>query len=127
MEKKRTLKTGIFVLLLLVVILVISEPSTHLFHRLADNFLYNNYHHYLSCSDLPDLDEVNKIVTKHSETVEKIKNINPNDVEFIIDSWTCPGKASINIYYASQNQRIQIDEILPDKTFFGVPISLINW
>lgn len=121
-----TLKTVLFVSLLLIVILVISEPFTHLFHRLADNFLYNNYHHYLSCSDLPDLDEVEKVVAEHSEIVEKIKNINPDDVEFIIDSWRCPGKASITIYYASKDQRSQIDEILPDKTFFGIPISLIN-
>lgn len=126
MGKMKPLKTVIFVSLLLVVILVISEPSTHLFHRLADNFLYNNYHHYLSCSDLPDLDEVEKLVAEHSEIVEKIKNINPDDVEFIIDSWTCPGKASITIYYASKDQRFQIDEILPDKTFFEIPISLIN-
>lgn len=117
---------AICILILLVVILAATEPFAHLFHRLADNFLYNNYHHYLSCSELPDQEGVEKTVDEHSETVEKIKNINPEDVEFIIDSWNCPGKASIVIYYASKGQRSQIDEILPDKTFFGIPISLIN-
>jgi len=126
MRKTKTLKKAIFVLLLVVVILVVSEPFTHLFHRLADNLLYNNYHHYLSCSDLPDLDEVEKVIAEHSEIVEKIKNVNPDDVEFIIDSRTCPGKASIIIYYASKDQRFQIDKILPDKTFFGIPVSLIS-
>ena len=126
MGKMSPLKKVVFILLLVVVILVISEPFTHLFHRLADNYLYNNYHHYLSCSDLPALDEVEKAVAEHSETVEKIERINPDDVEFIIDSATCPGKASITIYYASKDQRSQIDKILPDKTFFGIPLTLIN-
>ncbi len=127
MGKMKTLKTVIFVSILVVVILVIFEPSTYLFHRLADNHLYNNYHHYLSCSDLPDLDQVEKVVAEHSEIVEKMKNINLDDVEFIIDSWTCSDKASITIYYASKDQRFQIEEFLLDKTFFGIPISLINW
>jgi hypothetical protein len=112
---------------LVVVILLVSEPYTHLFHRLADNLLYNNYHHYLPCSNLPDLVEVENVVAEHSEMVEKIKNVNPDNVEFIIDSWTCPGKASITISYASRDQRSKIDEILPDKTFFGIPVSFINW
>ncbi len=126
MRKMRTLTKVICIVLLIVVILVVSERFTHLFHRLADNLLYNNYHHYLSCSDLPELGDVEKVVAEHSEIVEKIKNVSPDDVEFIIDSSTCSGKASIIIYYASRNQRSQIDEILPDKTFFGIPISLIN-
>lgn len=92
------IKIAICILILLVVILAATEPFTHLFHRLADIFLYNNYHHYLSCSDLPDLESAEKAVAEHSETVEKIKNINPDDVEFIVDSWNCPGKASIVIY-----------------------------
>lgn len=126
MGKSKTLKIVIYVLLLVIVILAVSEPFTHLFHRLADKLLYNNYHHYLPCSDLPDLDEVEKAVSEHSEIVEEIINVNPDDVEFIIDSWTCPGKASITIYYSSADQRAEIDEILSDKSFFGIPISLIN-
>ncbi|NLV75216.1 MAG: hypothetical protein GXY52_11145 [Chloroflexi bacterium] len=125
MRKVKTL-IPVAILLLVVVILAVSEPSTHLFHRLVDNLLYNNYHHYLSCSDLPDIDKVEKTVAEHSEIVEKIKNVNPDHVEFMVDSWTCPGKGSITIYYASTDQRSQIDQILPDKTFFGIPVTLIN-
>lgn len=122
--KKRT--KILLALLIIIIILVISEPFTHLFHRIADNLIYNNYHHYLSCSDIPELTEVEKTIEQHKDVVEKIKSIDPENVEFIIDSWTCPGKASIIIYYASRDQRSQIDKILPDKNFFGVPISLIN-
>lgn len=116
----------ILALLAVIVIAVASEPFTHFFHRIADNLIYNNYHHYLPCSSLPELAEVEKIVAQHNEVIEEIKNLNPENIEVMIDSMTCPGKASIIIYYSTREESSKIEEILPDKTFFGVPISMIN-
>ena len=112
--------------LALIVITIATEPLTHFYHRIADDLIYNNYHHYLPCSSLPDLAKVEETVSLHRDIVKEIENINPSNIEFLIDSTTCPGKASIVIYYASRQDRSQIDKILPDKSFFGVPLTLIN-
>jgi len=113
-------------LLVVVIVFMASEPFTHLFHRIADALIYNNYHHYLPCSSLPMLGDVEKIVTQHSDVLERIQNLDPSIIQVVTDTWTCPGKASIIVYYATHDQSTQIKEILPDKTFFGIPLSLIN-
>lgn len=116
----------IIVLLALLVIVIISEPFTHLFHRIADRLIYNNYHHYLPCSALPELSEVESVVAQHADVIDQIENLAPGNIEVVIDSITCPGKASIIIFYASKEESKLIKEVLTDKTFFGVPYSMIN-
>lgn len=123
MKKHRKI---IFVLLALVAMAVLTEPFTHFFHRIADTLIYDNYHHYLPCSSLPELTEVENVVSQHKDVVADITNLNPENIEFIIDYTTCPGKASIIIYYASNEERTKIQDFLPENTFFGVPISMIN-
>lgn len=122
----RTRYKVVLALLAIVFVAVVTEPCTKLFHRVADVLIYNNHRHYLPCSDLPELGEVEDIVAQHPEAIEQIESLSPGNIEVVIDSMTCPGKASIIIYYASAEERERIDEMLPDKTFFGVPISLIN-
>lgn len=122
--KKRN-KILLFLLAVFVLVLL-TEPVTHLLHRTADRLLYNNYHHYVSCADLPTLTEVEAVVAAHGDTVAQIQAVDPADVEFVIDSATCPGKGSIVIYYASHTQSEQIQALLPDKTFYGIPVTLIN-
>ena len=116
----------IFAILAVIIAALVSEPFTHLFHRIADNLIYNNYHHYLPCSALPELSEVEDIVVQHTDVIEQIENLSPGNIEVLIDSMNCPGKASIIINYASREESKMIEEILLDKTFFGIPISLIN-
>lgn len=122
----RTRHKVVLALLAIVFAAAVTEPYTKLFHRMADVLIYNNYRHYLPCSDLPELGKVEDIVAQHPEAIEQIESLSPGNIEVVIDSMTCPGKASIVIYYASAEERERIDEMLPDKTFFGVPISLIN-
>ncbi len=100
MKKRNKILLALVALILLA---VITEPFTNLYHRAADHFLYNNYRHYVSCANLPTLAEVESIVAAHSDTVAQIQAIDPENVEVIIDSTTCPGKGSIVIYYASRS------------------------
>lgn len=116
----------IIVFLAIIIIAIVSEPFTHLFHRIADTLIYNNYHHYLPCSALLELSEVESLVAQHTDAIEQIENLSPQNIQLVIDSMTCPGKASIIIFYASKEESKLIKEALTDKTFFGVPISLIN-
>ena len=113
--------------MIIIIFAIVTEPYTKWYHRLADIFVYNNYNHYLPCSALPELSEVEEIVLLHQDVIEQIENLSSEgNIEVVIDSLTCSGKGSIIIYYASKAERKLIDEILPDKTFFGIPISLIN-
>ncbi|HPX31920.1 MAG TPA: hypothetical protein PLT36_00240 [Erysipelotrichaceae bacterium] len=110
-----------------IIVVIITEPSTKWYHRLTDILIYNNYNHYLPCSALPELNEVEEIVFQHQDVIEQIENLSlEGNIEVMIDSITCQEKGSIIIYYASKAERKLIDEILPDKTFFGIPVSLIN-
>lgn len=117
----------IILLFLAIIIAMLSEPFTHFFHRIADTLIYNNYHHYLPCSALPKLSKVESVVAQHTEVIAQIESLSPGNIEVVIDSITCPGKASIIIFYASKEESKLIKEVLTDKTFFGVPLSLINW
>ncbi|HQB32159.1 MAG TPA: hypothetical protein PLI19_02390 [Erysipelotrichaceae bacterium] len=113
--------------MIIIIFAIVTEPYTKWYHRLADILVYNNYNHYLPCSALPELSEVEEIVLLHQDVIEQIENLSSEgNIEVVIDSLTCSGKGSIIIYYASKAERKLIDEILPDKTFFGIPISLIN-
>ena len=43
-----------------------------------------------------------------------------------IDETTCPGKADLLIWYASHENRLEIERIIADERFFGVPYRLQN-
>lgn len=111
---------------LIAIALILTEPYTHLFHRLADEVLYNNTRHYLPCAALPQLGEVQETIEQHAADIARIQAISPDQVEVLVDSLTCPGKGSVVIYYASRAEGEQIREILGDRTFYGVPLDLIN-
>lgn len=116
----------LLILLILLVLAVVTEPFTHLYHRLADTLIYNNYRHYLPCRALPDLAEVEAVVAAHADLIARIEAVSPGTVDIEIDSLSCAGKGSVVIYYASKADRERIEAILPERDFFGVPLSLIN-
>lgn len=88
---------AILAFLVLMLAVIVTEPYTKLCHRVADVPIYNNYRHYLPCSDLPELGEVEGIVARHPEVIGQIESLSPGNIEVVIDSTTCPGKASIII------------------------------
>ena len=79
----------------------------------------------VSCDKLPNAKEVERILAEHTDTVEEIKNINPDHVWLEIDSERCPGKADIMIYYATIKNRASIKKLIGD-TFFGIPYRMFN-
>jgi len=119
-----------FILIFSVVMIIVAsfliENTTHFLRRIIDDAFYDNYHHYLRCDELPLLEEVKDKVTDHQSTIDLIKNLDVNSVYLQIDSTSCPGKGSIVISYPSNAIRKQIEDILEGKTFYGIPITLIN-
>ncbi len=124
MQKRKCLR--ILCILLFVFTFFLIENSTHFLRRIIDDALYDSYHHYLRCDELPLLEEVNKNVREHEKTVEQIKSLEINSVLFYVDSTSCIGRGSIVISYPSRAIHRQIEQILVGSTFFGIPITLVN-
>lgn len=119
--------------------------------KFYDDLILDNRYHYLSCDELPSLIEVDRVVLEHREIVEKIvreigranqgrdvvplveqRQVRDGDLFTVIFYWgeseRCPGtgRGEINIRYPSHRNRVQIEQIIHDKTFFGIPYNLIN-
>lgn len=107
--------------------LVVTESHTHLFHRVMDNLVYDNYHHYLPCEKLPTLQEAKRALQDNRATVDRIVALDPKTVTVELDSLTCPDRGSIKIYYPSTAIRKEIESILGEKSFFGIPLDLISY
>jgi len=126
-EMKNRKAALIIILALVLVILVLLESSTHFVHRIIDDVLYDNYHHYLQCEDLPEITAVENAVTEHQETIREIESLAEGQVTVNVDASSCPGRGSIVIYFPSHTVREQIEDILGGRSFYGNPVTLINW
>jgi hypothetical protein len=94
--------------------------------RLYNDLVLDNRDHFLPCERLPTSAEVHRILEEHWDTVEAIKEVHPGHVFVEIDDWSCPGRADIEISYASHQDRLAIEKIIGGDTFFGVPYRLRN-
>ena len=126
-EMKNRKAALIIILALVLVILVLLESSTHFVHRIIDDVLYDNYHHYLQCEDLPEITAVENAVTEHQGTIREIEGLSEGQVTVNVDTSSCPGRGSIVIYFPSHTVREQIEDILGGRSFYGIPVTLINW
>ncbi|MFZ2486864.1 MAG: hypothetical protein WAZ19_01980 [Anaerolineae bacterium] len=106
--------------------LLLLEAQAKPLRRWIDTTIYDNQAHYLPCSALPALAEVEATVAAHQDVITQIRQVNPGLVGVDIDSTQCPGKADLVIWYGSHQNRLTIEEILDADTFFGVPYRLNN-
>jgi hypothetical protein len=104
----------------------IIETQTKIFHRTYDDLILDNKNHYLPCDQLPDKNEVSRIIQEQQDTVLMIENVNSGFVGVEIDATLCPGKADLLIWYASHQDRVAIEKIIGGNSFFGVPYRLQN-
>lgn len=123
---KKTLVYLLCVAVLLCGNLIILESQSKFFRRFFDEVILDNKNHYLSCQQLPILSEVEEVITAHQDVVKQIEQINPGFVGVYIDSTQCPGRADIVIWYGSHQDRLTIESIIADTTFFGIPYRLNN-
>jgi hypothetical protein len=63
---------------------------------------------------------VEAVVAAHGDTVAQIRAVDPANVEFVVDSATCPGKGSIVIYYAARKAS-KSKPSCPAKPFMASP------
>jgi hypothetical protein len=102
------------------------EMQFKVLRRGYDQFVLDNRNHYLSCQGLPPKIKVERIVEQHQDVIQQIGQVAPGFVGVEIDSLTCEGKADLLIWYGTHQQRVAIEEIIADDTFFGIPYRLQN-
>ena len=113
-------------LALLCAIAIMVELQFKVLRRAYDHFILDNRNHYLSCQNLPPRSEVERNMEQHRDVIQQIQQVAPGFVGVEIDSLTCEGKADLLIWYGTHEQRIAIEEIIDDDTFFGIPYRLQN-
>jgi hypothetical protein len=106
--------------------MIVIEWQAKIIRRTFDTLLWDNCNHYLPCNKLPSEEEVRAIVRAHEDIIQAIEAVNPGNAGVEIDAWTCPGRADLVIWYASRQNRLEIETILGQETFFGVPYRLQN-
>ena len=104
----------------------IVESRTNFFRKIYDDVVLDNRNHYLSCDQLPSEDEVRQMMEIHQDVIEKIERINPGLVGTEIDTSVCSGKADILFWYGTHQDRLLIESIIGDDTFYGIPYRLEN-
>jgi len=105
---------------------VVAEVQTKFIRRTIDNVFYDNRNRYLSCEQLPTVSKVMQVVQDHQDVIQEIEQMKPGFVGMEIDTLSCPGKADIVFWYGGHQDRVAIESIINDETFFGVPYKLHN-
>lgn len=124
-EKSPKFAFTVLILVLCTGILIL-EVQTKIFRKLYDEVILDNRNHYLTCEQLPLETDVRRVMEAHQDIIAKIELINPGFVGVEMDTSTCPGKADIIFWYGTHQDRLLIESIIADDTFYGVPYRLVN-
>lgn len=126
-KQKVTLLVGTASLILITcVIFLLIETQTKVVRRWIDNIIYDNQNHYLPCEQLPLVSEVEKIVQEHQGIIQQIEAVNPGQVGIEVNTCGTGQNADITFWYATHKDRVAIEQIIGNETFFGVPYNLNN-
>ena len=120
------ISAALAIILILCVGTSIVESQTKILQKTYDEIVLDNRNHYLSCEQLPSESEVRQAMEVHRDVIEKIEQINPGFVGVEVDTVTCPGKADIIFWYGTHQDRLHIESLIGDDTFYGTPYRLQN-
>lgn len=127
---KKNLRSTIFLLIVGLLLLcgvgALVEAQFHVLQRGYDNYIMDNRNHYLACSKLPTKAEVEKTIEQHQDVIRQIRQVAPGFVGVEMDASQCDGKADLIFWYGTHQQRVAIEAIIADETFFGIPYRLQN-
>lgn len=121
MKKAKIIILSVSIVVLLV---VMQEFKFHLFGHLTDNFLLDNYNHYLPCDQLPTKEHVQSVLGNNPELVQRI--LSEGGEIGSGEDLNCEGTTDIIIFYGGHSQRVQIEKILGGKKFLGIPVRFRN-
>lgn len=125
MNRLKKLSIVLIIISGLVTLLVLIK--TKLILRIYDNLVLDNKEHYLSCEELPSVDKVKQVINEYQNIVREIEQVNPGFVFVTMGTYEdCIDKSDIVISYASHQNRLKIEKIINNETFFGIPYRLHN-
>lgn len=127
MPRKRQTLAILLAGIAICLVLLVVETQTKAIHRLYDERVLDNRNHCLPCDRLPTEAEARQVLEQHADVVQAIEQVNPGFVKVEIDTYTCPGRADLVIWYPSHANRMAIEGLIGGNTFFGVPCRLRNF
>ena len=122
----RSILAVLALILMFCVGIWILEAQTKFFRKTYDEVIGDNLNHYLSCDQLPLEADVRQVMEAHQDVIDRIEQIKPGFVGVEMDASTCPGKADILFWYGTHQDRLLIESIIADDTFYGLPYRLQN-
>ncbi|HMD81816.1 MAG TPA: hypothetical protein VKE92_10940 [Anaerolineales bacterium] len=125
MKNSEKLNWAVLILVLCMGILIF-ESQTKFLRKMYDETILDNRDHYLSCKQLPSEAEVRQVMEAHQEVIARIEQVNPGFVGVEVDASTCAGKADIIFWYGTHQDRLLIESIISNDTFYGIPYRLRN-
>lgn len=125
MKPAKKLSIGLIIIGSSVILLVLVLVRTKLILRIWDDLVLDSKQHYLPCDKLPSMAKAWQVVEEHQDVMQKIEQVHPGLIGVGVDE-ICPGKADIVIWYGSHLDRVKIEKIINNETFFGIPYRLQN-
>jgi len=125
-KPSRPVSTVLFLILILCAGIWILESQTKFIRKTYDQIVLDNRNHYLSCDQLPTAAEVRRVMEEHQDIIKKIEQIHPGFVGVEMDTSICAGKADVLFWYGTHEERLLIEDIVAEETFYGIPYRLQN-
>jgi hypothetical protein len=125
-KPSRSVSTVLFLILILCAGIWILESQTKFIRKTYDQIVLDNRNHYLSCDQLPTAAEVRRVMEEHQDIIKKIEQIHPGFVGVEMDTSMCAGKADVLFWYGTHEERLLIEDIVAEETFYGIPYRLQN-
>jgi hypothetical protein len=97
----------------------------HYLEKLYTNIVLDSSNNYKSCKQLPTFSEAEKIIKENETELNKLKKFDPG-IYWWVDDQRCKQKGELLIFYGSHNSRVEIEKVIRNNDFHGVPASLIN-
>lgn len=90
--------------------------------------ILDSYDHWLPCSQLPTVQHIEAVMTQNQDVLRQLGNVDPTGLPgiWITVENVCEDRGDILIEYGGRHHREQIEAILGDQTFFGIPVRLRN-
>jgi len=117
---------GLLITLIFCIGIWLLEVQTKFLRKTYDEMILDNRNHYLACQQLPSEVQVRQVMGEHPDVIKKIEQINPGFVGVEIDTSICPGKADILFWYGTHQERLLIEDMIAEETFYGIPYRLQN-
>lgn len=112
----------------LILAAILFFPFQIPFYRdIYNDVVLDRYDHWLPCRKLPTVEEIEATMAQHEKTLNRIRAVDPvGGIIYVGVECENEGRGDLVIGYSGHHHREQIEEILDDQMFFGIPVRLRN-